>query len=302
MRPVQFEAVPVTACDSVDGLVQVGSTSTVSPGSRTPLTLETAARDGMGVDGHRGGVRLSGGVGQARPSEPEATLQSDRARPILSPGLCAPSGHDKCEPNSASVTGSPSVVFMIVPSFHERREGRGKRTPSMAQLLAGVLRDRLGRLWSQPEVPMAKTEDPEPRRPPPPPGEVTRLLLAWRQGDRDALDRLIPLVYAELHRMAERYLRRERAGHTLQPTAIVNEAYLRLIGRQGSDWQNRAHFFAVAAQSMRRILVEHARRRDAKKRGGEGTRYLLDTVVMTEPRAVDLIALDDALAKLTALD
>ena len=84
--------------------------------------------------------------------------------------------------------------------------------------------------------------------------------------------------------------------------AIVNEAYMRLIGRQGADWQNRAHFFAVAAQSMRRILVEHARRRDAKKRGGEGSRYLLDTVVMTEPRAVDLIALDDALAKLTALD
>ena len=102
--------------------------------------------------------------------------------------------------------------------------------------------------------------------------------------------------------MAERYLRRERPGHTLQPTAIVNEAYLRLIGRQGADWQNRAHFFAVAAQSMRRILVEHARRRDAKKRGGEGTKYLLDTVAMTEPRAVDLIAVDDALAKLTALD
>lgn len=138
--------------------------------------------------------------------------------------------------------------------------------------------------------------------PPAPPGEVTRLLLAWRQGDRDALDRLIPLVYGELHRMAERYLQRERPGHTLQPTAIVNEAYLKLIGRQGADWQNRAHFFAVASQSMRRILVEHARRRDAKKRGGEGAQYLLDTVVMTEPRAVDLIALDDALVKLTALD
>jgi len=137
---------------------------------------------------------------------------------------------------------------------------------------------------------------------PHPPGEVTRLLLAWRQGDRDALDRLIPLVYGELHRMAERHLRGERPGHTLQPTAIVNEAYIRLLGRQGADWQDRAHFFAVAAQSMRRILVEHARRRDAKKRGGDETRYLLDTVVMTEPRAVDLLALDDALAKLTALD
>ena len=135
-----------------------------------------------------------------------------------------------------------------------------------------------------------------------PPGEVTQLLLAWRQGDRGALDRLIPLVYEELHRMAERYLRRERRGHTLQPSAIVNEAYLRLLGRQRADWQNRAHFFAVAAQSMRRILVEHARHRDAKKRGGQGTRFLLDTVVLSEPKAVDLIAVDDALAKLTELD
>jgi RNA polymerase sigma factor (TIGR02999 family) len=148
---------------------------------------------------------------------------------------------------------------------------------------------------------MAKTEGPGVAAPAPP-GEVTRLLLAWRQGDRDALDRLIPLVYGELHRMAERYLRRERRGHTLQPSAIVNEAYLRLLGRQGADWKNRAHFFAVAAQSMRRILVEHARHRDAKKRGGQGTRYLLETVVLTEPRAVDLIAVDDALAKLTELD
>ena len=148
---------------------------------------------------------------------------------------------------------------------------------------------------------MPKTED-RAAASPALPGEITRLLLAWRQGDRDALDRLIPLVYGELHRMAERHLRRERPGHTLQPTAIVHEAYVKLIGRQGVDWQDRAHFFAVAAQSMRRILVEHARKRDAKKRGGDETRYLLDTVIMTEPRAVDLIALDDALARLTDLD
>jgi RNA polymerase sigma factor (TIGR02999 family) len=102
--------------------------------------------------------------------------------------------------------------------------------------------------------------------------------------------------------MAEWFLRGERPGHTLQPSAIVNEAYLKLLGRRGVDWQNRAHFFAVAAQSMRRVLVEHARRRNTRKRGGQGSRYLLDTVVLTEPRSVDLIALDDALAKLTALD
>jgi RNA polymerase sigma factor (TIGR02999 family) len=109
-------------------------------------------------------------------------------------------------------------------------------------------------------------------------------------------------VYDELHRMAVRHLRRERPGHTLQPTAIVNEAYMRLVGRQNVNWQDRAHFFAVAAQSMRRILVEHARHKNAQKRGGGGTRYLLDTIVMTEPRAVDLIAVDNALVKLAELD
>jgi RNA polymerase sigma-70 factor, ECF subfamily len=134
-----------------------------------------------------------------------------------------------------------------------------------------------------------------------PPGEITRLLFAWREGDAAALEELIERVYGELHRKAERYLRQERRGHTLQPTAIVHEAYLRLLGRRDSDWQNRAHFFAVAAQSMRRILVEHARHRDAQKRGG-GTRYRIDTVGLTEPRSVDLIAVDDALEKLSALD
>ena len=134
------------------------------------------------------------------------------------------------------------------------------------------------------------------------PGEITRLLVAWKSGDSEALDRLIAIVYGELHRMAERYLRNERPGHTLQPTAIVHEAYLRLIGRQGSDWQNRSHFFAVAAQSMRRVLVEYARQRAARKRGGQGERFLLDTTALIEPRAVDLIAVDDALVKLSELD
>ena len=135
-----------------------------------------------------------------------------------------------------------------------------------------------------------------------PPGEITRLLIAWKNGDAAALEELIPIVYGELHQMAERYLRRERPGHTLQPTAIVHEAYLRLVGRQGSDWQNRAHFFAVAAQSMRRVLVEYARQRAARKRGGRGESFLVDTTVLVEPREVDLIAVDDALVKLSALD
>jgi len=135
-----------------------------------------------------------------------------------------------------------------------------------------------------------------------PHGDVTRLLLAWRQGDDTALDDLIPLVYAQLHRMAARYLKHERPGHTLQPTAIVHEAYLKLLPRQEENWQSRAHFFAVAAQSMRRVLVEHARARNAKKRGGKGTRWLIDTVAMIEPREVDLIVVDDALLKLADLD
>jgi RNA polymerase sigma factor (TIGR02999 family) len=137
---------------------------------------------------------------------------------------------------------------------------------------------------------------------PSPPGDVTRLLLAWRQGDDGALEELIPLVYGELHRIAERYLRHERPGHTLQPTAIVNETYLRLLARQDEDWKNRTHFFAVAAQSMRRILVEHARARQAKKRGGRGSRWLLDTVATTDPPAIDVLAVDEALVRLSAID
>ena len=133
-------------------------------------------------------------------------------------------------------------------------------------------------------------------------GDITRLLNAWRRGEPGALDELIPLVYGELHAMARRYLRGERSDHTLQPTAIVHEAYIRLLGRQRSNWQNRAHFFGVAAQSMRRILVEHARRRNAQKRGGQGTRYFLDTVAVAVPRSVDVIAVDDALCGLTELD
>jgi RNA polymerase sigma factor (TIGR02999 family) len=133
-------------------------------------------------------------------------------------------------------------------------------------------------------------------------GDVTRLLLAWRQGDREALDKLMPLVYERLHEMAERHFRRERPGHTLQPTAIVNEVYLRLVGSEGETWENRAHFFAAVARTMRHILVDHARARQAKKRGGQGAGYLLDTTVLVEPRAVDLIAVDDGLEELAKLD
>jgi RNA polymerase sigma-70 factor, ECF subfamily len=136
-----------------------------------------------------------------------------------------------------------------------------------------------------------------------PSGDVTRLLVEWSRGDEKALDTLLPLVYSELQEMAHRYLARERRDHTLQPTAVVHEAFLRLIKQRRVDWKSRSHFFAVAAQAMRRILVDHARARAADKRGGGQTLIPLDASFREEDsRAVDLIALDDALRKLEKLD
>ncbi len=137
----------------------------------------------------------------------------------------------------------------------------------------------------------------------PAPNEITQRLIAWSSGDATALDELIPAVYQELRRMADRYLRLENPGHTLQPTALVHEAYLRLIDQQYVDWQNRAHFFGVAAQMMRRILVDHARAKHREKRGGEAIRLSLDDVInLSHERAADLIALDEALNTLAAVD
>jgi RNA polymerase sigma factor (TIGR02999 family) len=134
--------------------------------------------------------------------------------------------------------------------------------------------------------------------------EVTRLLRAWSDGDEAALARLAPLVEAELHRLAGSFLRRERPGHTLQATALVNEAYLRLIDESAVQWQNRAHFYGIAARLMRRILVDHARRRRKLKRGGDALRVSLaevETRVAQEPSA-DIIALDEALSLLSQFD
>ena len=133
--------------------------------------------------------------------------------------------------------------------------------------------------------------------------EVTRLLLDWRNGDEGALERLTPLVYAELRRLARRYMRGEREGHTLDGTALVHEAYLRLAGGGGPEWQNRAHFFGVAARLMRQILVEHARRHHADKRGGgERAVPLEESAIFTPARAAGLVALDEALQALARLD
>ena len=133
--------------------------------------------------------------------------------------------------------------------------------------------------------------------------DVTRLLIDWRRGDKEALDRLMPVVYGELHRLAEIYLHRERPGHTLQPTALVNEAYLRLIDQRQVEWQSRAHFFGIAAQMMRRILVDQARAHRADKRGGGLYRVTLDSSFdVEERRGLDLLALDEALEALAKLD
>jgi RNA polymerase sigma factor (TIGR02999 family) len=137
----------------------------------------------------------------------------------------------------------------------------------------------------------------------PSPQEVTQLLQEYSQGDKQALDSLMPLVYQELHRLAVRYLRRESAGHTLQATALINEAYLRLVDQRHVDWHNRAQFYGIAAQLMHRILVDHARGRLAAKRGGAAQKVTLsDAQKLTGMEDLDLIALDDALKGLEAID
>lgn len=133
---------------------------------------------------------------------------------------------------------------------------------------------------------------------------ITQLLIDWGKGDQAALEKLMPLVYNELRRLASNYLRRERASHTLQPTALVNEAYLKLVDQRNAKWQNRAHFFGISAQLMRRILVDHARQHQAAKRGGSNQQRLSITSaeqVAKQPE-VDLLALNEALDELTLMD
>jgi RNA polymerase sigma factor (TIGR02999 family) len=136
-----------------------------------------------------------------------------------------------------------------------------------------------------------------------PPHEITNLLVEWSDGNQSALDKLYPLVYDELRRMAHRYMNRERKGHTLQTTALINEAYLRLVQQRNVTWANRAHFFGIAAQIMRRILIDHARRYEYAKRGAGAQRVSLDEVaVVAKERARELLALDEALDRLCKID
>lgn len=139
--------------------------------------------------------------------------------------------------------------------------------------------------------------------PPDSPGEVTRLLIAWSDGDETAREHLLPLVYGELHRLAHGYMGKERPDHTLQTSALINEAYLKLVDQKQVRWQNRAHFFGVAAQLMRRILVDYARSRHYAKRGGQAYRVTFDeTFTITDERCKEVIALDYALNGLAEFD
>src|SRR5215470_2916285 len=135
-----------------------------------------------------------------------------------------------------------------------------------------------------------------------PDDDVSRLLRAWSDGDQSALEGLTPIVYSELHRLAHLYMRRERTGHSLQTTALVNEAYMRLVDYKRMHWQNRAHFFAVSAQVMRRILVDYARNRNAKRRAHVQHISLDQVAVIGGTRSTDLVALDDAMNALARFD
>ena len=135
------------------------------------------------------------------------------------------------------------------------------------------------------------------------PPEITRLLIAWCDGDKTAFDKLTPLVERELHRIARHYMHRENPGHTLQTTALVNEAYIRLVNQREVRWQNRAHFFGIAAQIMRRILLNHARNRHRVKRGGGAMQVSLsEAAVVSEEKSAELVALDEALERLAEVD
>ena len=136
-----------------------------------------------------------------------------------------------------------------------------------------------------------------------PPDGITQLLIRWNGGDQTALDQLMPLVYSELRRLANNYLRREKQGHTLQPTALVNEAYLRLVDQRNAKWQNRAQFYGIAAQLMRRILVDHARMKHAEKRGGsQQERLSIASIEVSSKPNLDLLALHEAMEELALMD
>ena len=184
-------------------------------------------------------------------------------------------------------------MLMLAAIIQAHKAGLLDRVPAITTELrarGGLQRDEL-------------SDNRKSNMPSPPPNEITPLLLRWSQGDEIAFSQLLPIVYQELHRLAQHYLRGEQAGHTLQPTALINEAYLRLVKQDFPEWQSRRHFYGVAAQLMRQILVEHARARMADKRGGGERKYSLDeALTFSQDKAAELVALDDALGALAKFD
>lgn len=144
----------------------------------------------------------------------------------------------------------------------------------------------------------------QPSPPTPPAADVTQMLIELTEGNREVVNEILPLIYAELRRLAGSYLRRERASHTLQPTALVHEAYMKLIDQKNVKWQNRAHFFGIAAQIMRRILMDYARKHKAEKRGGDGENVALEEgfIIIESEKSAELLALDEALENLSKVD
>src|SRR5579872_1493066 len=231
---------------------------------------------------------------------------------------------------AASASASRSSMVPLLPISPAVRSQRPTRTPrsacrttvppipismssgcgpkaSRSTVSTGPLSDERGGRWGRPVYPsrclrpLDEMSDPSSR-----PADVTRLLQEWRSGRKDALDRLMPLVYDELHFIASRHRSRERSGGPLQTTALVNEAYLKLVGQRDIEWQNRSHFFAIAATLMRRILVDQARREHRPKHGGDVVAVSLDDVPglahAVPVDAVDAITLDSALSKLETID
>jgi RNA polymerase sigma factor (TIGR02999 family) len=184
--------------------------------------------------------------------------------------------------------GLPELHSLQLFNLHTQTRGQERHSHAILpskRIVAGITERRVGFMAG------------------PPSQTVTQLLVAWSQGEQAALEKLVPLVYAELRRVAHRYMGRERPGHTLQTTALVNEAYLRLIDSSEVRWQDRAHFFAVSAQLMRRILVDFARSRRYLKRGGGAQKISFDEALIASPeRGRDLVALDDAMLALASTD
>jgi RNA polymerase sigma factor (TIGR02999 family) len=213
-------------------------------------------------------------------------------------GCCA-----SARPDSGRSETFPNAFVRCIFVLHSRRSGSEGRCTSVCSPVPvqnGPGIDHAGKNKNAPDILVAgRMNDQEPACLP----DITRLLVAWRRGEQQAFDQLTPLIYEELRRLASAYMRRERPDHTLQPTALVHEAYLRIAQLSDLQWEDRAHFFGIAAHLMRQILVQHARAHSTQKRGGEMKKLLLnEEIAASAEGSEELIALDDALRELEQKD